>query len=169
MKSTIKQLNTLQNEAIDSLIDSLMLTDTENDCQIDGCQRFLPGSMPNPGAQHRWDMLSYRAINPDKPLPPVENYLKEAFEVPSIKRRSKCHLQKISELFRLQSINPKKEKSEMKQQDNMQVNEDINIDTKESDKTEDIPDVETNLYKESVILQYRTAANTFNIIAKLWK
>lgn len=66
--------------------------------------------MPNPGVQHRWDMLSYRAINPDKPLPPVENYLKEIFEIPSIKKRSKCHLQKIAELFRLESINPKKEK-----------------------------------------------------------
>lgn len=151
MKSTIKQLNTPQNEAIDGLIDSLMLTDTENDSQIDGCQCFLPGCMPNPGVQHRWDMLSYRAINPDKPLPPVENYLKETFEIPSIKKRSKCHLQKIAELFRLESINPKKEKSEMKQQDNMQVNEDIDIDTEESNKTEDIADVETNLYKESVL------------------
>lgn len=39
----------------------------------------------------------------------------------------------------------------MKQKDNMQINEDINIDSKESNKTEDIADVETNLYKESVL------------------
>lgn len=39
----------------------------------------------------------------------------------------------------------------MKQQDNTQVNEDIDIDTKESNKTEEIADVETNLYKESVL------------------
>lgn len=40
----------------------------------------------------------------------------------------------------------------MKQQDNnMQVNEDIDINTKESNIAEDIADVETNLYKESVL------------------
>lgn len=66
--------------------------------------------MPNPAIQHKWHILSHRVINPDKPLPPMENYLKEILEVPSVKERSKSHLQKIVKLFRLESIDPKKEK-----------------------------------------------------------
>lgn len=66
--------------------------------------------MSNPAVQHKWHILSHRAINPDKPLPLMENYLKETLEAPPVKERSKSHLQKIVKLFRLESIDPKKEK-----------------------------------------------------------
>ncbi|KAK9295672.1 hypothetical protein QLX08_010090 [Tetragonisca angustula] len=155
MKSVIKQLLEEQNEAVDSLINSLMLSDIQDSCEIDGSQYFLPGYVPNPEIQHKWHILSHRVINPHKPLPPMENYLKEILEIPSIKERSKSHLQKIVKLFRLESIDPKKEKNEIKEQDNMQL--DNNIDTEESNKIEDIADIESNSYKESEVLSLDTS------------
>ncbi|KOC59877.1 X-ray repair cross-complementing protein 5, partial [Habropoda laboriosa] len=130
IKSAIKKLTSEQNEAVDNLIDSLLVSDTEDSYEIDdGSQYFLPGCVPDPAVQHKWHMLSYRAINPDKPLPPMEDYLKEIFEVPSIKDRSKCHLQKIAQLFQLESIDPKAEqKDEIKKKGvNMQVDDNIEI------------------------------------------
>ncbi|XP_078052744.1 X-ray repair cross-complementing protein 5 [Augochlora pura] len=111
LKSVMKQLTNEQNEAVDNLLDSLMLPDVENDSNIDRSQCFLPGCVPDPGLQHEWHILSHRALHPEEPLPPVEEYLKNVFEVPSVKQNSKCHLQKITELFQLESIEPpKKEK-----------------------------------------------------------
>lgn len=75
--------------------------------EVDGNQHFMPGCVPNPAVQHRWHMLSHRALNPDKSLPPMENYLNEILEAPVIKEKSKFHLQKIAELFQLQNIEPK--------------------------------------------------------------
>lgn len=74
---------------------------------IDGSQYFLPGHVPNPAEQHKWNMLSYRALNPNKPLPPMEDYLKEVLEAPAVKERSKRNLQRIAELFRLENVDPK--------------------------------------------------------------
>ncbi|KOX73082.1 X-ray repair cross-complementing protein 5, partial [Melipona quadrifasciata] len=161
MKSVIKQLLEEQNEAVDSLINSLMLSDTQDTCEIDGSQYFLPGYVPNPAVQHKWHILSHRAINPDKPLPPMENYLKEILEVSSVKERSKFHLQKIVKLFRLESIDPKKEKNEIKEQDNMQL--DNNIDTEESNKIEDIAE---NNYKESEVPSLDTSDIDFDEMVK---
>lgn len=77
---------------------------------VDGNQYFLPGCVPNPAIQHRWHILSYRAINPDKPLPAMENYLKKILEAPLIKERSKSHMQNIAQLFRLENIDLKAKK-----------------------------------------------------------
>ncbi|KAK1120064.1 hypothetical protein K0M31_012789 [Melipona bicolor] len=161
MKSVIKQLLEEQNEAVDNLINSLMLSDTQDTCEIDGSQYFLPGYVPNPAVQHKWHILSHRAINPDKPLPPMENYLKEILEVSLVKERSKFHLQKIVKLFRLESIDPKKEKNEIKEQDNMQLNN--NIDIEESNKIEDI--AENNSYKESEVPSLDTSDIDFDEMA----
>ena len=77
---------------------------------VGGSQHLLPGCVPNPAVQHRWHMLSHRALNPNKPLPPMEDYLKELLEVPLVNERSKCHLQRIVELFQLESIDLKAKK-----------------------------------------------------------
>ncbi|XP_031773887.1 LOW QUALITY PROTEIN: X-ray repair cross-complementing protein 5 [Apis florea] len=154
MKSIIKQLSNEQNEAVDNLINSVMLNDIQDSYEVDGNQYFLPGCVPNPAIQHRWHILSYRAINPDKPLPPMENYLKKILEAPLIKERSKSHIQKIAQLFRLENIDLKaEEKSDIKE-DNMQI--DDNSDTKDN-KIEDKVDIENNSYKEDSILSLDTS------------
>ncbi|XP_076382582.1 X-ray repair cross-complementing protein 5 [Megalopta genalis] len=122
-KSVTKQLTNEQNEAVDNLLDSLMLPDTEDDGNIDRSQCFLPGCVPDPGLQHKWHALSHRALHPNEPLPPIEEYLKNILEVPLVKQNSKCHLQKIVELFQLESIEPtKKEKYDFKNTVDMQSN-----------------------------------------------
>lgn len=122
IKSVVKQLSNEQNEVIDNLIDSLMLSDIGDSCELDERQYFLPGCVPDPAVQHRWHMLSYRAINPNKPLPSMENYLKEILEAPLVKEKSTVHLKKIAELFQLQNTssktNEKKEKEHVEENDN---------------------------------------------------
>lgn len=157
MKSIMKQLSSEQNEAVDNLIDSMMLLETDS-YEIDGCQHFLPGCVPNPAIQHRWHMLSYRAINPNKPLPPMEPYLKEFLEAPPIKARSKCSVQKVAQLFRLEHIDTKKHKNDRKEteEDNMQVDEGPN--NTESEKTEDNKiDAESYSCKEESVLSLDTS------------
>ncbi|XP_076241039.1 X-ray repair cross-complementing protein 5 [Calliopsis andreniformis] len=129
LKSVIKQLSSEQNEEVDNLLDSLMLPDTDED--------FYPGEVPDPSMQHRWHMLSHRALNPDKPLPPMEDYLQELLEAPAVKEKSKCNLQRITELFQLENIDPKaKQKEESNQKDDttngneMDIQEKINTDNK---------------------------------------
>ncbi|CAK9808418.1 X-ray repair cross-complementing protein 5 [Anthophora quadrimaculata] len=153
VKSAIKQLTSEQNEAVDNLIDSLRLPDTEDNHEVDDKSRyFLPGCVPNPAVQYRWHMLAYRALNPGKPLPPMEDYLKEIFDVPSmIKDKSKCHLEKIAQLFQLESIDPKaKEKNETKKKEtNMQIDDDHEI--KNPLEIENKHDVENKSSQEYVL------------------
>lgn len=74
---------------------------------MEGNQCFLPGFVSDPAVQHRWHMLSYRALNPDKPLPPMEDYLQKILESPFVKEKSKDPFQRIAKLFQLESIDPK--------------------------------------------------------------
>ncbi|CAL7937693.1 unnamed protein product [Xylocopa violacea] len=157
MKSIMKQLSNEQNEAVDNLIDSMMLIDTDS-YEVDGSQHFLPGCVRNPAVQHRWHMLAYRAINPNKPLPPMDDYLKKLLEAPSIKAKSKCPAQKVAQLFRLESIDSKKKKDERKevQEDNMQVDDVLS--NKEPAKTEDNKtDAESYSCKEESVLSLDTS------------
>ncbi|PBC30259.1 X-ray repair cross-complementing protein 5-like isoform X1 [Apis cerana] len=155
MKSIIKQLSNEQNKAVDDLINSLMLNDIQDSYGVDGNQYFLPGCVPNPAIQHRWHILSYRAINPDKPLPAMENYLKKILEAPLIKERSKSHMQNIAQLFRLENIDLKARKKSDINEVNMQI--DDNSDTKDCNKIEDKVDIENNSYKEDSILSLDTS------------
>ncbi|XP_076650299.1 X-ray repair cross-complementing protein 5 [Halictus rubicundus] len=121
VKSVARQLTNEQNEAVDNLLDSLMLPDTDDNEEIDGSQCFLPGYVPDPGLQLKWHGLSHRALYPDKPLPPIDDYLKKVLEAQSVKENSKCHLEKIAELFQLEDIEPKKdEKDDFQTTDYMQ-------------------------------------------------
>ncbi|XP_043265885.1 X-ray repair cross-complementing protein 5-like [Colletes gigas] len=141
IKSVIKQLTSEQNEAVDNLLDSLILPETEDSYIVEGNQCFLPGSLPDPAMQHIWNMLSHRALNPDKPLPPMEDYLKKILEAPSVKEKSKDHLQRVAELFQLESIDPKaKKKNEFNTEDNEQDVNKINLEesTKMDDKLDTV-------------------------------
>ncbi|XP_034193837.2 X-ray repair cross-complementing protein 5 isoform X1 [Osmia lignaria lignaria] len=148
IKSVVKQLTDDQNEAVDNLIDSLTLSDMGDSYEVDGSQYFLPGCVPNPAIQHRWHALSHRALNPDKPLPSVEDYLKEILEVPLIKEKSKQYLKRITELFQLEDVDPKKDDEKKEnEEDNAENNDDINF--KLSDKMKDKVDDEDDSYKQN--------------------
>ncbi|XP_035727906.1 X-ray repair cross-complementing protein 5-like [Vespa mandarinia] len=68
LKSFVKKLSKKQNKIVDDLLDAFMLIDTNNS----SIKKFMPGCVPNPMKQNAFNMLSYRALNPEKPLPPVD-------------------------------------------------------------------------------------------------
>ena len=166
LKSVSKQLTSEQNEALDNLIDSLMLPDTEDSYVVGGSQHLLPGCVPNPAVQHRWHMLSHRALNPNKPLPPMEDYLKDLLEVPSVKERSKCHLQRIAELFQLESIDLKaKKKAQSKASE--AVSDENEIGTEEPIKVDDKVDSQHDSFNDSDLLMDMDCSNAdFDVINK---
>ncbi|XP_076295940.1 X-ray repair cross-complementing protein 5 isoform X2 [Lasioglossum baleicum] len=141
LKSCARKLSNEQNKAVDNLLDSLMLPDTDDNEEIDGSQCYLPGYVPNPGLQHKWHQLSYRALHPDEPLPPIEDYLKKVFEVESVKENSKGHLEKIAELFQLENIDPKKNKRNDFRNDFNKINVEESVKTKANVHKEIIKDV----------------------------
>ena len=148
LKSVSKQLSSEQNEALDNLIDSLILPDTEDSYVVGGSHHLLPGCVPNPAVQHRWHMLSHRALNPNKPLPPMEDYLKDLLEAPLAEERSKCHLQRIAELFQLESIDLNaKKKAESKGSE--AVSDENKAGTEEPIKVEDKADSQHDSFNDS--------------------
>jgi len=65
--------------------------------------------MPDPGAQHIWDILSARALNPDKPLPPIADEVKNLLELPKdVREKCKPVVEKIKNLFSLEKEEPLK-------------------------------------------------------------
>jgi len=65
--------------------------------------------MPDPGAQHIWDILSYRALNPDKPLPLIADEVKNLLELPKdVREKCKPVVEKIKNLFSLEKEEPLK-------------------------------------------------------------
>lgn len=75
------------------------------------CEKYMPGYMPDPGLQHMWDMLSARALNPDKPLPPVADDIKNLLEQPEfVKKKCTPVAERIKDLFSLEKKKPLKAK-----------------------------------------------------------
>jgi phage-related protein len=65
--------------------------------------------MPDPGAQYIWDMLSARALNPDKPLPLIADEVKNLLELPKdVREKCKPVVEKIKNLFSLEKEQPLK-------------------------------------------------------------
>ncbi|XP_029176160.1 X-ray repair cross-complementing protein 5-like [Nylanderia fulva] len=126
-----KQLSKEQDNAIDDLLTSLELPDAVDDDAIDVSEKYLPGYMPDPGAQHMWDMLSARALNPDKPLPPIADDVKNLVEQPDF-LKEKCGpvTEKIKKLFSLekkQPLNIRKRKSSNERDNERSNNSDVII------------------------------------------
>lgn len=60
-------------------------------------ENFQPGSFCNPLKQHKWDYLSYRALNRD-PLPPMDQYLMDLISTPkNLIEKSEPILEKLSQ------------------------------------------------------------------------
>lgn len=139
LKSVLKQLSNEQDEMVDALLESLTVTDDEDVGDVNDCH-FLPGAMHDPALQHKWNVLSHRVLKPQEPLPDMEDYLKNAFEAPAIKQRAMPYLQKINQLFDLESINPKvKEKLEAESKNNAKAENNTESDKKMDVDEEDDP------------------------------
>ncbi|XP_028993054.1 X-ray repair cross-complementing protein 5 [Betta splendens] len=96
-----------QLSAVDSLIDSMMLVEKdENGEQKD---MLKVHHIPNPAFQRHFQCLHHRALNPDMPLPPMEPWLKAALERPEvINERCKVPLAEIKRKFPLTEVEKKK-------------------------------------------------------------
>ncbi|KAM7407575.1 hypothetical protein PAMA_003343 [Pampus argenteus] len=96
-----------QLSAVDSLIDSMMLVE-ENE---DGKQKdmFKVHKIPNPAFQRHFQCLHHRAVNPGTPLPAIEEWLKAAIERPEvISERCQAPLEEMKKKFPLTEVEKKK-------------------------------------------------------------
>uniref|UniRef100_A0A3Q0QY66 X-ray repair cross-complementing protein 5 n=1 Tax=Amphilophus citrinellus TaxID=61819 RepID=A0A3Q0QY66_AMPCI len=96
-----------QLSAVDSLIDSMMLVEEDEN----GEQRdlFKPHHLPNPAFQRHFQCLHHRAVSPGTPLPPIEPWLKAALDRPEvIKEHSRAPLEELKRKFPLTEVEKKK-------------------------------------------------------------
>ncbi|XP_029967221.1 X-ray repair cross-complementing protein 5 [Salarias fasciatus] len=96
-----------QLSAVDSLIDSMMLT--EEDENGDQTDMFKPHHIPNPAFQRLYQCLHHRGVNPDTPLPEIEPWLKAALDRPAvITERCQAPLEEMKRNFTLKEVEKKK-------------------------------------------------------------
>ncbi|CAJ1079229.1 X-ray repair cross-complementing protein 5 [Xyrichtys novacula] len=97
-----------QLSAVDSLIDSMMLVEEEEDGEKKDL--FKVHQIPNPAFQRHFQCLHHRALNPDTPLPAMEPWLKAALERPEvISERCKAPLGDVKKQFPLTEVEKKKQ------------------------------------------------------------
>ncbi|XP_060943969.1 X-ray repair cross-complementing protein 5 [Limanda limanda] len=96
-----------QLSAVDSLIDSMMLV--EEDENGEKKDLFKPHHIPNPAFQRHFQCLHHRGVSPDTPLPPIEPWLKAALELPEvISKRCQVPLEEMKKNFPLTEVEKKK-------------------------------------------------------------
>ncbi|XP_014599208.1 PREDICTED: X-ray repair cross-complementing protein 5-like isoform X2 [Polistes canadensis] len=109
LTSFVKKLSKEQNDVVDNLLDALILNDTSDSSTKKKEKPFMPGCVPSPMRQHKFNMLSYRALNPEKPLPPIDIELTKLLEpCQEIKERLVDPIEKIKKLFDLPDHTTKK-------------------------------------------------------------
>ncbi|KAM9804939.1 X-ray repair cross-complementing protein 5 [Neosynchiropus ocellatus] len=96
-----------QFSAVDSLIDSMMLVeDDEDGGQVD---IFKTHHIPNPDFQRLFQCLHHRALNPGAALPPMEPWLRAALDRPDvINQRCQAPLEEVKRKFPLTEVEKKK-------------------------------------------------------------
>uniref|UniRef100_A0A671Z2D9 X-ray repair cross-complementing protein 5 n=1 Tax=Sparus aurata TaxID=8175 RepID=A0A671Z2D9_SPAAU len=96
-----------QLSAVDSLIDSMMLVEEDDDGKK--TDMFKVHHIPNPGFQRLFQCLHHRAVNPGTPLPPMEPWLKATLERPDvITERCQAPLEEVRRNFPLTEVEKKK-------------------------------------------------------------
>ncbi|KAF7653430.1 hypothetical protein LDENG_00083020 [Lucifuga dentata] len=97
-----------QLSAVDSLIDSMMLVEEdENGEQKD---MFKAHHIPNPAFQRHFQCLHHRGVSPGTSLPPIEPWLKAALERPTtIDERCQAPLEEMKRKFPLTEVEKKKQ------------------------------------------------------------
>ncbi|XP_061547898.1 X-ray repair cross-complementing protein 5 [Phycodurus eques] len=96
-----------QLQAVDSLIDSMMLVDKDEDGELKDLVKVH--HIPNPEFQRLFQCLHHRAVSPGTALPPMEPWLKAALDCPDIiKERCREPLQEVKKMFPLKVVEEKK-------------------------------------------------------------
>ncbi|CAM4600033.1 unnamed protein product [Leuciscus chuanchicus] len=97
-----------QLSAVDSLIDSMMLVEEDEDGE--SVDIFKVNHIPNPQFQRLFQCLHHRGVNPDGPLPSIEPWLKAALERPqAVSARCQAPLQDVKSKFPMKVVVKKKE------------------------------------------------------------
>ncbi|KAL6262861.1 hypothetical protein P5V15_005650 [Pogonomyrmex californicus] len=144
LKFVMKQLSKEQDEAMDDLLKSLELPDVNADDATNISEKYLPGYMPDPGAQHMWDTLAARALNPDKPLPPIADDVLNLLEQPEfIREKCKPVTERIKNLFSLEKKKPLRKRKGSSEDDNKQ-SDGNNVAQTQTIKEEEKDDVNDN-------------------------
>ncbi|XP_071063232.1 X-ray repair cross-complementing protein 5 [Pseudochaenichthys georgianus] len=96
-----------QLSAVDSLIDSMMLV--EKDENGDEKDMYKVHNIPNPSFQRHFQCVHHRAVCPGTPLPPMEPWLKAVLERPDvITERCQAPLEEVKRKFPLTEVEKKK-------------------------------------------------------------
>ncbi|XP_077472860.1 X-ray repair cross-complementing protein 5-like [Stigmatopora argus] len=96
-----------QLEAVDSLIDSMMLVDKDADGDLKDL--FKVHHTPNPEYQRLFQCLHHRAVRPGTALPPMEPWLAAVLDRPDvIKERCQAPLEQVKKCFTLTAVEKKK-------------------------------------------------------------
>lgn len=96
-----------QLSAVDSLIDSMMLVEEDEDGEQKDMLKVH--HIPNPAFQRHFQCLHHRAVNPGTPLPPMEAWLKTVLERPEvISERCQAPLEEMKKKFPLTEVEKKK-------------------------------------------------------------
>ncbi|XP_071373503.1 X-ray repair cross-complementing protein 5 [Centroberyx affinis] len=97
-----------QLSAVDSLIDSMMLVEEDENGQQE--DMFKAHHIPNPAFQRLFQCLHHRAVCPDTPLPSMEPWLKAALERPrAISAQCQAPLEEMKRKFPLKEVEKKKQ------------------------------------------------------------
>ncbi|XP_054643514.1 X-ray repair cross-complementing protein 5 [Dunckerocampus dactyliophorus] len=96
-----------QLQAVDSLIDSMMLVEQDEDGDLKDMVKVH--DIPNPAFQRHFQCLHHRAVNPGTPLPPMEPWLTAVLDRPDvIKERCGAPLEEVKRIFPLIEVEKKK-------------------------------------------------------------
>nr|XP_046260202.1 X-ray repair cross-complementing protein 5 [Scatophagus argus] len=96
-----------QLKAVDSLIDSMMLV--EQDDNAEQKDMFKVHHIPNPAFQRHFQCLHHRAVHPGTPLPLIEPWLKAALARPdAISEQCQAPLEDVKRKFPLTEVEKKK-------------------------------------------------------------
>ncbi|XP_077437100.1 X-ray repair cross-complementing protein 5-like [Vanacampus margaritifer] len=97
-----------QLHAVDSLIDSMMLVEKDEDGDLKDLLKVH--HIPNPQFQRLFQCLHHRAVNPGTALPPMEPWLAAVLDRPDlIKERCRAPLEEVKKMFPLKVVEKKKQ------------------------------------------------------------
>lgn len=114
--TTFKKLNCTdaQVKGFVDLIKAMDLTKAYDET-FDDAEALPIGETVSPFAQHMLDCIAFRAMNPDKPLPPPRDDIMNLFKMPPlIEKRSREPMEKLKSLFELVKVEKKERKKKVR-------------------------------------------------------
>lgn len=99
---TVKQE---QLDAVDELIDDLLVVDSEETDEKENVLKVEPKEVLNPYYQHLYACLTHRVLHPGRILPEPEESINLSMSQPKeLKEKSEKSLSKIKDLFKLELL-----------------------------------------------------------------